>query len=322
MIIRNNLLAMNAGRQSNISNTKRKKSTEKLSSGYRINRAADDAASLTISEKMRRQVRGLEQSADNIQDGVGYVQTGEGALNEVDDMLQRMNELAIKASNDTNSFEDRESINMEIQKLKEEIGRVLGTTSFNEQLIWEPDPDNLVQTGTKREPTVSYANSNVYINPSNANKGVIPYDGIKLTADTNGITASWKGYDGNGYVADKVPWGTFEQNGYSFRLEDYMPASARDDEGRSYFTYKVALTPNSYAQKDDIINAINSSSISSSTSAGFSIQFEDSGQNTKSISGVSVSVTSASYSAVYASASNATHTLDNADDSFIEPEPA
>ena len=118
MIIQHNLMAMNASRQYNITGSRKTKSTEKLSSGYRINRAADDAASLTISEKMRRQIRGLNQSADNIQDGISYVQVAEGALNEVDDMLQRMNELSVKARNDTNSDEDRAAMDSEIQELK------------------------------------------------------------------------------------------------------------------------------------------------------------------------------------------------------------
>jgi flagellin len=109
------------------------KSTEKLSSGYKINRAADDAAGLAISEKMRRQIRGLTQASANAQDGISCVQTAEGALTEVHDMLQRMNELAVKASNDTMTSADRGYINSEIQALVSEIDRVASTTTFNEQ---------------------------------------------------------------------------------------------------------------------------------------------------------------------------------------------
>jgi flagellin len=108
------------------------KSTEKLSSGYKINRAADDAAGLSISEKMRRQIRGLTQASANAQDGISCVQTAEGALAEVHDMLQRMNELAIKASNDTMTSVDRGYIDAEVQQLKTEIDRVRSTTTFNE----------------------------------------------------------------------------------------------------------------------------------------------------------------------------------------------
>ena len=109
------------------------KSTEKLSSGYKINRAADDAAGLSISEKMRRQIRGLTQATANAQDGISAVQTAEGALGEVHDMLQRMNELAIKAGNETLQSTDRKYIQQELEQLKEEIDRVHTTTTFNEQ---------------------------------------------------------------------------------------------------------------------------------------------------------------------------------------------
>jgi flagellin len=111
------------------------KSTEKLSSGYRVNRAADDAAGLAISEKMRRQVKGLTQASRNAQDGISCVQTAEGALNEVHDMLQRMNQLAVQASNDTNMSVDRSYIQSELNALVSEIDRVRSTTTFNEQSL-------------------------------------------------------------------------------------------------------------------------------------------------------------------------------------------
>lgn len=136
LFIQHNLLAENANRQLNINTNKNAKITEKLSSGYKINRAADDAAGLAISEKMRRQIRGLHQGSENIKDGVGYVQTAEGALNEVHDMLQRINELAVKAASETNTDVDREYIDSEVQALKKEIDRIFDTTSFNEQKIW------------------------------------------------------------------------------------------------------------------------------------------------------------------------------------------
>ena len=111
------------------------KSTEKLSSGYKINRAADDAAGLAISEKMRRQVRGLTQASANAQDGISAVQTAEGALNEVHDMLQRMNELAVKSANGTNQAEDQNYIQAEVANLITEIDRVAATTTFNEKIM-------------------------------------------------------------------------------------------------------------------------------------------------------------------------------------------
>ena len=135
MVVQHNLTAMNSNRMLGVTTKSQAKSTEKLSSGYKINRAADDAAGLAISEKMRRQIRGLTQASANAQDGISCVQTAEGALNEVHDMLQRMNELAVKAANGTNQSEDRSYINLEVQQLKSEIDRVSTTTTFNERML-------------------------------------------------------------------------------------------------------------------------------------------------------------------------------------------
>ena len=144
--------AMNANRQLNLVTGQQAKSTEKLSSGYKINRAADDAAGLSISEKMRKQIRGLDRASTNAQDGVSAVQTAEGALGEVHDMLQRMNELAVQAANETNSTTDRDAIQAEIDKLSTEIDRVSETTKFNETYLLKGDRN------TTRE--VSYAFNN------------------------------------------------------------------------------------------------------------------------------------------------------------------
>ena len=133
MVVQHNLTAMNSNRMLGITTGQQAKSTEKLSSGYKINRAADDAAGLAISEKMRRQIRGLTQASANAQDGISCVQTAEGALGEVHDMLQRMNELAVKAKNGTNTSTDREYIDAEVQNLISEINRVQSTTTFNEK---------------------------------------------------------------------------------------------------------------------------------------------------------------------------------------------
>ena len=136
MVVQHNLQAMNANRMLNVTTGQQAKSTEKLSSGYKINRAADDAAGLTISEKMRKQIRGLDQASTNAQDGVSSVQTAEGALTEVHSMLQRMNELAVQAANGTNSKEsDRQAIQDEIDQLTTEIDRVSETTKFNETYL-------------------------------------------------------------------------------------------------------------------------------------------------------------------------------------------
>ena len=133
MIVKHNLTAMNSNRMLGVNTQTQAKTTEKLSSGYKINRAADDAAGLSISEKMRRQIRGLTQASKNAQDGISCVQTAEGALNEVHDMLQRMNELAVKGENGTLSSVDQSYIQAEIKQLMTEIDRVADTTTFNEQ---------------------------------------------------------------------------------------------------------------------------------------------------------------------------------------------
>ena len=131
MIVQHNITAMNANRMLGMTTNSLSKSTEKLSSGYRINRAADDAAGLTISEKMRKQIRGLDQASTNAEDGVSAVQTAEGALTEVHSMLQRMNELAVQAANGTETDDDREAVQNEIEQLQSELTRISDTTEFN-----------------------------------------------------------------------------------------------------------------------------------------------------------------------------------------------
>ena len=135
MVVQHNLTAMNSNRMLGITTNAQAKATEKLSSGYKINRAADDAAGLAISEKMRKQIRGLTQASANAQDGISAVQTAEGALTEVHDMLQRMNELAVKAANGTMSESDRNAVQNEIDQLTTEIDRVATTTKFNETYL-------------------------------------------------------------------------------------------------------------------------------------------------------------------------------------------
>ena len=133
MVVQHNMQAMNANRQLGTTSGLQAKSAEKLSSGYKINRAGDDAAGLKISEKMRSQIRGLDKASDNASDGVSLIQTAEGALNETHSILQRMNELAVQGANDTNQSIDRDAINQELQSLTDEIDRISETTQFNKQ---------------------------------------------------------------------------------------------------------------------------------------------------------------------------------------------
>ena len=145
MVVQHNLTAMNSNRMLGVTTSQQAKATEKLSSGYKINRAADDAAGLAISEKMRKQIRGLTQASANAQDGISAVQTAEGALTEVHDMLQRMNELAVKAANGTNSTSDRQTIQDEVDQLLTEIDRVAETTKFNELYTLKGDEDKVTR---------------------------------------------------------------------------------------------------------------------------------------------------------------------------------
>ena len=158
MVVQHNLTAANTNRQLGITTSGLQKSTEKLSSGYKINRAADDAAGLSISEKMRNQIRGLNKASDNAQDGISLVQTAEGALNEVHSMLQRMSELSVQAANGTNDTTDRSSINDEVQQLKTEIRRVGSTTQFNKMNIldgtFSAGANKLLQVGANANQTI------------------------------------------------------------------------------------------------------------------------------------------------------------------------
>ncbi len=155
MVVQHNLTAMNSSRNLGITTGLQAKSTEKLSSGYKINRAADDAAGLAISEKMRRQIRGLSQASANAQDGISLVQTAEGALNEVTDMLQRMNELSVKASSGTMTTEDCGFVDAEVTALKDEITRIGGNTTFNEKNLLDGTLNTSVQVGSEAGQTIA-----------------------------------------------------------------------------------------------------------------------------------------------------------------------
>ena len=232
MVVQHNLQAMNANRMLNITTGSQSKSAEKLSSGYRINRAADDAAGLSISEKMRKQIRGLDQASTNAEDGVSAVQTAEGALTEVHSMLQRMNQLAVQSANGTNSETDRKAIQDEITQLTTEIDRVSETTKFNETYLLKGD--------TKDTKTVSFYNSKYAIK---ANQDLfVEGSTTALTADTlkEAIAAGKKVYtdDQHTTLATK---GT--DYGYVSKLYDAAGKELSAAEA-------VALNAAVYADKD------------------------------------------------------------------------
>ena len=227
MVVQHNLTAMNSNRMLGITTKTQAKSTEKLSSGYKINRAADDAAGLSISEKMRKQIRGLTQASANAQDGISAVQTAEGALTEVHDMLQRMNELAVKAANGTQSKDDRSYIQAEVDQLVTEIDRVATTTKFNETYL-------LKGTNTDANGGVgalSYASAATLTN--------LTVDGLKAGQGTQKLTsdeasASDQTGIGTGFLASQQV-GTVTYNYIDIRtLED----------GKTAADYKAKYTDN------------------------------------------------------------------------------
>ena len=158
MIVQHNMTALNANRQLNITNGSLAEKTEKLSSGYRVNRAADDAAGLSISEKMRAQIRGLDQASSNAQDGISLIQTAEGALNEIHSVLQRMRELTVQAANDTNVTADRRAIAKEVRALTSEINRIATQTEFNTmKLLSGGFQSKVLQVGANTNQTISFS---------------------------------------------------------------------------------------------------------------------------------------------------------------------
>ena len=228
MVVQHNLTAMNSNRMLGITQKTQAKATEKLSSGYKINRAADDAAGLSISEKMRKQIRGLTQASANAQDGISAVQTAEGALTEVHDMLQRMNELEVKAANGTNSKDDRDYIQAEVDQLVTEIDRVATTTKFNETYLLKgtngTEPGKLTfNTASK---ALGSASSDIFdsdgIKEYSATKGTA----TNVTADDTGLTVVATG-DGGGNSTYKLT--DIEINEKHYYLVSDFTAGAKQD---------------------------------------------------------------------------------------------
>lgn len=206
MVVQHNLTAMNSNRQLGVTTSSQAKSSEKLSSGYRINRAGDDAAGLKISEKMRSQVRGLQRASTNAQDGVSLIQTAEGALNEAHAILQRMNELAVQGANDTNESIDREAINQELDALTQELDRISTTTQFNKQNLLDgtfQDKNLQVGANANQRISISIGNMNaqelglrsvVKVTTPDGQKGTSPvairYQGLSYEYNATSLTKS------------------------------------------------------------------------------------------------------------------------------------
>lgn len=280
MVVQHNLTAMNSNRMLGLTTATQAKSTEKLSSGYKINRAADDAAGLSISEKMRKQIRGLTQASLNAQDGISAVQTAEGALNEVQDMLQRMNELAVKAANSTNSESDRDAIQAEIDQLTTEIDRVSETTKFNETYLLKGDvnadkdknfaykdvdvlkqdlyylEDNKVKTVKKGTRVDNMDTTKVYYSdstPKTAGETIATQDADNYVTEKTVITADnyfVKGSDSNYYAVAKgteyksgTTYYTAAAAGGSDPVDSKMTAVATDSVAKEkHFLVKPSVT--------------------------------------------------------------------------------
>jgi len=182
MVVQHNMAAANTNRQLGITTGALAKSTEKLSSGYKINRAADDAAGLSISEKMRSQIRGLDQASNNAQDGISLIQTAEGALNQIHSMLQRMDELATKAANDTNQTIDRNAIQDEVNALTSEITRIASTTQFNKKDLFTAAATLSLQVGAN-------INQSIGITLSVINATTLGVNALKMSSFSSANTA-------------------------------------------------------------------------------------------------------------------------------------
>lgn len=243
-IVAHNLSAMNAQRQFGINTRSKAKSTEKLSSGYKINRAADDAAGLAISEKMRRQIRGLTQGVENTQDGVSLCQVADGALAEVNDMLHRITELSVKSANGTNSEQDRQYIQEEINQILQEIERIGDTTTFNEKHIFSGGEAK----STYLPPTVG----NIGVSGTPTDATAMTYN---ITADENGFSINgddfaWSSFSNGANTLADTPISsgtyTFDYHGFTLSLDVEDDANIEDLVGRmngaSFATREPAIT--------------------------------------------------------------------------------
>ena len=306
MVINHNLLAMNANRQLKMRTSSSRKSTEKLSSGYRINRAADDAAGLSISEKMRAQIRGLDRGAANLQDGINYVQVADGALNEIHSMLHRMKQLAVQSANGTNCEIDRLAINEEVEQLKEEMEHIFTSTEFNTIKVWPEESISnapFVSGQTEVQALKITTPSIQKINIDNYNYDKVPTGSFKINADQQGVSLEWTDYTGRPHTTSQISWTELEVNNYSFQLADYFDptdTSLIDGNGNPVFDYKVSFTIAEKANVDHMIEALNGTTMSAYKYGYSSIDFEDSSNPSVSTKGVSVSM-SINYHALYAS---------------------
>lgn len=270
MVIQHNIGSINSNRMLGQTGQVVAKSTEKLSSGYKINHAADDAAGLTISEKMRKQIRGLDRGEENVKDGISFCQVADGALSEVSDMLNRMKVLAIQSANGTNSDTDRMAIDHEIQKLKAESERIFETTSFNTKPIWEKHPmereyikniDYYPATCTFPTPTYKLTNENIYTWPSDGFH-LITVDADESAGTPEGLKFEWTDQKGNTYQSELIEWPSPETAGRTLTLSDYFTSAMLSNSAFTGVNATVTYATSSYATLDQIKETLTTVNIS------------------------------------------------------------
>ena len=237
MVVQHNMQAANANRMLNVTTGAQSKSTEKLSSGYKINRAADDAAGLSISEKMRKQIKGLDRASTNAQDGVSAVQTAEGALTEVHSMLQRMNELATQSANGTNSTTDRKAIQDEVDQLTKEIDRVSATTKFNETYLLKGDTKTADKASFMKSGYAIADNTTLYVE-GDAGKNPLDQNTLKAALDA-GKKVYKKDAGGKDTLAVKdtdyaYVTKLYDETGKALSAEDALKAVAKKADTKFY----------------------------------------------------------------------------------------
>ncbi|MDO5292367.1 MAG: flagellin [bacterium] len=261
MVIQHNMVAQFANSHLKRETVKLGKTTRNLSSGYRINMAADDAAGLSISHKMRAQIRGLDRAKKNIMDGISYCEVADGALNEVNSIFNRMRELAVQSANDTNTNDDRRALNEEVVALKQEVTSIFRSTEFNGRKIWDLNSTDRTQIGTEKVTAVTSDRPYYSGTLTNTNKFAVPANGkYDLLATEEGITVSWTGYNGTAYTSSVIGWPDNLHNTHSFKLSDYVDKTMHPELQGIDFTYTYSVAD--YASLDDVIDSINGCTVS------------------------------------------------------------
>lgn len=314
-------LAMNAERNYNIAGQGKSTAAKQLSSGYRINSAADDAAGLTISEKMRHQIRGLNTAADNIDNGTSYVQVADGALSEVQSMLHRLNELSVQAANDTNTAKDRLAIDKEVQELKTAINKVFEDTEFNTKKIWTTDTNAKKLIGVEPVRAVLVKSHSQSFKITDTNKWAVPKTAYRIAADIDdGLTVSWTAYNGNTYTTSNIPWpDPTIGSTIAFSLKDYLDTTAHPE--LTGINYNFEFEVSEFSTMDDVIASLNNAYLSNYTSEPVSTTISTYGnpspKSSISAPGVTISFSS---SVNYAAQLASDRKFDsNTDTKFIEP---